>query len=112
MVEEPVVAAVMAAVSDIPEEHVRQVITALYAVKEGAPVGTLARDPASGNIACRVTEGGVPVWKVTALDGGTWTDLQPTLAGWEVIGGNAEPAPPKTRTTKKTTPKPDESKEG
>jgi hypothetical protein len=112
MVEEPVITAVMEVVKDIPEEHVRQVLTALHTIKEGAPVGTLVRDPASGNIACRVNEGGVPVWKVTAMDGGTWTDMQPRLTGWVELGGTAEPPPSKSKTTKTTNLQPDEEREG
>jgi hypothetical protein len=73
---------------DVTEDVVRRVFAAYDAILEGAPVGTVVKDPKSGAIACRVSESGVPLWRVTALDGSVWRDVQPQL-GWDVI---AEPA--------------------
>jgi hypothetical protein len=30
-------------------------------------------------------ENGIHQWKVTSPDGGQWSDLQPTLAGWDQL---------------------------
>jgi hypothetical protein len=50
-----------------------------------------------------VLEGGVPLWRVTALDGGTWADLQPRLAGWEILReGSVEPPAAKQPVNRKT----------
>jgi hypothetical protein len=38
MVEEAVIAAVMSVAKEVPEEHVRQVLTAYLTVQDGAPV--------------------------------------------------------------------------
>jgi hypothetical protein len=80
-----VVKEVVAQVGDIPEDHVRRVLVALDVIKEGAPVGTVVRDAATGAIACRVSEDGVPFWRVTAMTGNQWIDMQPTLDGWTVL---------------------------
>lgn len=70
---------------DVPEEQVRAVLTALEVIRDGASVGTVVQDPSSGAVACRVVEDGVHLWKVTALDGGEWRDMQPRLKGWKVL---------------------------
>ncbi len=84
-VPDAVVAAVAEACGDLSADQVKRVFAALDAVKEGAPVGTVAVDPKSGACACRVSDGGVPCWVVVSADGGTHKDMQPTLSGWNVV---------------------------
>jgi hypothetical protein len=86
MFDESTVAAITAACTDVTEAQVRAVLTALDAVRDGDPVGTIVQDPANGSIAVRVADGGVPYWRVTSLDGNSFRDLQPRLAGWKAVG--------------------------
>lgn len=65
--------------------NVRAVFAALESVLEGAPVGTLCQDPETGAVALRVKEDGVLLWKVSAVNGAEWRDMQPTLEGWTVL---------------------------
>jgi hypothetical protein len=97
MVDDSVVAAIVAS-ADVTEAQVRAVLTALEAVQDGEPVGTIMQNPADGSIAVRVAEGGVPFWKVTSLDGNDHRDLQPRLNGWTVLA--APEAAPKKRAAK------------
>mgnify|MGYP006270721327 CR=1 FL=1 len=85
MVEDSVVAAVVSTVADITEDQVRRVLAAVDAVRAGAAVGTIMRQPKTGAVATRVCEGGVPFWAVTAPDGSSWRDMQPRLNGWTVL---------------------------
>jgi len=48
-------------------------------------VGTVVIDDATGSVAVRVSEDGLPLWVVVALDGGVSKDMQATLAGWNVV---------------------------
>lgn len=82
--DEPVVAAVSAQLPEISDDQVAAVLAAWNAVKSGEPVGTIVEDQ-SGSVAVRVSEDGVHMWRVSALDGGTWCDMQPTLPGWAYI---------------------------
>lgn len=84
-VTEPVVATVAAQCPGVSVEHVAMVLQAWNTVLAGEPVGTIKKDPVSGNLAVRVSENGVHQWKVTAPNGGQWSDLQPTLPGWDVL---------------------------
>ena len=77
-----IVATISEQCPDVTTEHVAMVLTAWNAVINGEPVGTIKLDPVSGNLARRVSESGVHQWKVTATDGGMWSDMSPTLAGW------------------------------
>jgi hypothetical protein len=88
--DDSVVAAIVAS-ADVTEAQVRAVLTALDAVRDGEPVGTIMQNPADGSIAVRVAEGGVPFWKVTSLDGNDHRDLQPKLAGWTVLSAPEAP---------------------
>jgi hypothetical protein len=63
------------------------VLAAWNLVLTGDPVGTVKLNPENGSLALRVSEDGVHKWKVTAADGGTWSDMQPTLPGWTVLSG-------------------------
>lgn len=97
MFDESTVAAITAACADVTADQVRAVLTALDAVRDGEPVGTLVQDPGTGSIAVRVSDGSVPFWRVTTPDGNTHTDAQPKLAGWVAIGTTAAAAKPKKR---------------
>lgn len=85
----PDVSAISNQLPGISDETVAAVMQALRASQQGAPVGTVLRDPATGAVAHRVTSG-VAVWHVSALDGSSWTDTQPTLVGWVEL--EAQPA--------------------
>lgn len=67
---------------EVTDEHVAMVLQAWNTVVNGEPVGTIKLDPASGNLARRVSENGIHQWKVTSTDGGMWSDLRPSLPGW------------------------------
>lgn len=67
---------------EVTDEHVAMVLQAWNAVVNGEPVGTIKLDPSTGNLARRVSENGIHQWKITAADGGMWSDMQPTLPGW------------------------------
>jgi hypothetical protein len=95
MVDNSVVSAIVASCADITEAQVRAVLTALEQVRDGDPVGTVVQDPATGSIAVRVAEGGVPFWLVTALDGNSHRDAQPKLNGWTAVGGTTVETAPK-----------------
>ena len=81
-VTEALVEAISQQCPEISDEHVAMVLTALNTVINGEPLGTIRKDPVTGNLAVRVSESGIHQWKITAPDGGMWSDLQPTLASW------------------------------
>lgn len=83
--QDALVAAVSAQVPDVTDEHVAMVLVAWNTIKNGSPLGTIVSDPDTGAIAVRVSDKGVHMWKVTAVDGGTWGDMEPVLKGWTVI---------------------------
>jgi len=70
---------------EVTDEHVAMVLAAWNTVKAGDPVGTIKKDPVTGNLAVRVSENGVHQWKITAPDGGMWSDMQPTLHTWNTL---------------------------
>lgn len=80
-----VVKEVVAQVGDIPEDHVRRVLAALDAIREGAVVGTVVQDPKTGAVAVRAVADGVPFWSVSDPSGGSWRDVQPVLKDWTVL---------------------------
>lgn len=69
----------------VTEEQVKMVLEAVERVQAGDPVGTVLEEPGTGNIAVRVSESGVLVWRVTGLDGSVSADTQGTLPGWTVL---------------------------
>lgn len=81
-VTETVIAAVSEQCPEVTTEQVAMVLTAWNVILEGEPVGTIKQDPATGNLAIRVSEDGIHKWKVTSPAGGQWSDLQSTLPGW------------------------------
>jgi|688.fasta_scaffold450133_1 hypothetical protein len=70
---------------EVTEDKVRQVFAAYEAIMEGATVGTVMQDPKTGSVAVRCSENGVPRWKVSAVTGDDWVDMQPRLEGWTVL---------------------------
>jgi hypothetical protein len=84
-VTDAVVALISAQCPEVSDEHVAMVLSAWNVVLNGEPLGTIKKDPDTGNLAVRVSEGGIHQWKVTAPDGGMWSDVQPTLPGWTVL---------------------------
>ena len=84
-VTEAIVSTISDQCPDVTDEHVSMVLAAWNNVINGEAVGTIKLDPLTGNLARRVSEDGVHKWKVTAADGGTWSDMQPVLPGWTVI---------------------------
>jgi hypothetical protein len=74
---------------DITDEQVNAVLSTWNSILNGDPLGTVRLDPNTGHIAYRVSLDGVHMWKVTAPDGGTWQDMQPSLP-WPVISNANE----------------------
>lgn len=81
-VTDTIVATISAQCPEVTDEHVAMVLEAWNTVLNGEPVGTIKLDPESGNLARRVNENGIHQWKITAPDGGMWSDMSPTLPGW------------------------------
>jgi hypothetical protein len=84
VVKDAVVTAVAEAVG-LSDDQVRQVFAAFRMVQEGDPVGTIAKDPETGAVAVRVSQNGLPVWKINTVSGDEWQDAQPRLDGWEIL---------------------------
>jgi hypothetical protein len=87
VISDSVVRQIVENVSDVTEDVVRRVFASYDALLEGAAVGTVVKDPETGAVAVRVAGDGVPRWQVTTVSGDSWVDMQPTLDGWETIGG-------------------------
>lgn len=83
-ITEAVVAAVSGHLPGITDEQVTAVLTTWNTVQSGDPLGTVLRDPDTGNVAHRVVAEGVHMWHVTTPNGEKWNDLSPTL-NWTVI---------------------------
>ena len=84
-ITEALIAAISQQCPEVTDEHVAMVLTALNSVTDGEPLGTIRKDPVTGNLAVRVSEGGIHQWKITAPDGGMWSDNQPTLPTWDKL---------------------------
>lgn len=69
----------------VTEEQIKMVLEAVQRLRDGDPVGTVLHNAASGAVAVRVAESGVPYWHVTSLDGSLSNDTNATLAGWDVL---------------------------
>jgi len=68
----------------LSEEDAAKVIAALEAVTTTPGVGTVLRNPATGDIATYVREYGETYWRVRATNDRTWTEFEP-LVGWDVL---------------------------
>ena len=70
---------------DLTAGQVRNVLSALNAIREGEPVGKVLRDPQTGMVAHQVSYLGVNQWRMSGPDGEQHNDLQPSLPGWDVL---------------------------
>lgn len=84
--------AVVAAISkqlgeevSVTTEQIASVLTTWNAIIQGDPPGTVRSDPDTGAVAHRIVKDGVHQWHVTAADGGSWFDMQPSMPGWTVL---------------------------
>ena len=67
----------------ITPEVVAAVFAAREAIIEGDPVGTIKKGP-DGEVAIRVEDSGMKVWRVNCPDGTQYNDTQPKLP-WDEI---------------------------
>jgi hypothetical protein len=69
----------------LTKAQVAAVLAAREAIIDGDPVGTI-RQGLEGEIAVRVNDQGVHIWRVTCPDGTIYNNLEPTMNGdWKVI---------------------------
>ena len=68
----------------LSEEDAAKVIAALEAVATAPGVGTVLRNPATGDVATYVREYGETYWRVRATNDRTWTEFEP-IVGWDVL---------------------------
>jgi hypothetical protein len=68
----------------LSEEDAAKVIEALEAVVTEPGVGTVLRDPATGDTAVCVRQYAETYWRVRSTDDRTWTVFEP-LVGWDVL---------------------------
>lgn len=94
-ITEQLVTVVSAQLEDLSDAQVTQVLTALNFVYEGPPVGTIMQNTETGEVAHRVTENGVIIWRVTGTNGEAWGAHPPVLPGnWTTLFTPPEvPAP-------------------
>lgn len=59
--------------------HVVAVLAAYRAILSGDPLGVIRRNPETGEIAHRVNQDGLHMWRISHQDGTQYNDLQPTL---------------------------------
>jgi hypothetical protein len=65
--------------------QVAAVLAAREAIIDGDPIGTI-RQGTQGEIAVRVDDQGMHIWRVTCPDGTLYNNLEPTMNGdWKVI---------------------------
>ena len=72
------------AAADIDPETAAKVVAALEAVTTDPGVGTVLRDPATGDTAVYVRQYEETYWRVRSTDDRTWTLFEP-LVGWDVL---------------------------
>jgi hypothetical protein len=68
----------------ITTNQVAAVFTAYKNITGGDPLGTIRKNPETGEIAHRVNSEGLHLWRVSHPDGTQYNDLQPTLDWPEV----------------------------
>lgn len=95
---DPVVKAIAVQLPEVTTEQVAAVMEVYYRVTQGAPLGTIVQEPGTGNVAYRVSEGGVHMWSVVSPKGGMWKDMNPGIpAGWRTVAsGEAAVSEPTT----------------
>jgi hypothetical protein len=82
-------AAVQAA--ELSPEDQAKVIAALEALAVEPGVGTVLRNPATGDVALFVRQYAETYWRVYSTDDRTWTEFEP-LVGWDVLHEEAAAA--------------------
>lgn len=60
------------------------VLAAYINITGGDPVGTVRRNPDTGEVAIRASVDGLHMWRVSHPDGSQYNDLQPTMPWPEV----------------------------
>ena len=70
--------------AELTEEDAAKVIAAIDAVTTDPGVGTVLRDPATGDVAVFVRQYEETYWRVRSTDDRTWTEFEP-LVGWDVL---------------------------
>jgi hypothetical protein len=70
--------------ANLSEEDAEKVIAALEAVVTTPGVGTVLRDPATGDTAVYVRQYAETYYRVYSTDDRTWTVFEP-LVGWDVL---------------------------
>lgn len=68
----------------LSEDDQAKVIAALEAVITDHGVGTVLRNPATGDVAVFVRQYAETYWRIYATDDRTWIEQQP-LVGWDVL---------------------------
>jgi hypothetical protein len=87
--------------AELSEEDAAKVIAALESVTTDPGVGTVLRNPATGDVALFVQQYAETYYRVYSTDDRTWTLFEP-LVGWDVlhtaeaVAAPAEVAPAKT----------------
>lgn len=82
---------------EAPQEAIDAAVFAMQKTKmlfDGEPIGTVRRHPDTGAMAVRVLhpDTGIPLWRVSNLDGSGHDDHQVSLQGWTWIAGPEAPA--------------------
>jgi hypothetical protein len=70
--------------ANLSDEDAAKVIAALDAVATEPGVGTVVRNPATGDVALFVRQYAETYWRVVSVDDRTWTEFEP-LVGWDVL---------------------------
>ena len=70
--------------SELSEEDAAKVKAALEAVTSDPAVGTVLRNPATGDVAVRVHQYAEFYWRVYSTDDRTWIETEP-LVGWDTV---------------------------
>ena len=75
-----------AALSDagLDAETTAKVVAALEAVAVEPGVGTVLRNPATGDVAVYVRQYAEMYWRIRSTDDRTWTEFEP-IVGWDVL---------------------------
>lgn len=82
-VTDAVVLAISSQLPDVTDQQVHEVLQTWNGLLSGDPLGTI-RIADTGLVGHRVSVDGIHMWRVTAPDGSTWTDMEPTLP-WPVV---------------------------
>jgi hypothetical protein len=69
--------------AELDEETTAKVLAALEAVAVEQGVGTVLRNPATGDVALFVGQYAEKYWRVYSTDDRTW--IEPELVGWDVL---------------------------